>query len=478
MSHAHFLLVLAVSLAPAPVRATATPAADVPSIVSLAPASAIVGANGVKISVNGANFARTSVVRWRGVDRPTTYVSAALLQVDIPAADLTTLGGAQITVFNQGGNGGTSNVLSFIVGNPRPVITAISPTTVAYPGAPLSLVVTGSGFVPTASVRWNGAARPTTYEGPTRLSIQVPTSDLAATGTVQIAVLNPAPLGGTSAAKPFTVAIATPVISALSQTTVPIGAPFTLRVTASNLLPSATVLWNGVARPTTAVSATELSADIPLNDVNSVVPVQVAVQVSAPGTAAPSVSAATSITLVNPAPVITSFTPTRLTLGGPPVQYLVGGSGFLPQSVVTLNGRALAVSGWTHGQLMGLIAAQSPDVVGAATFKIVNPAPGGGSVTKTLSVVAPPPTLSSLIPQSVIAPGSSFTLRVIGANFNSTMRILWRGSALPTTFVSASELRAPVSGSAVVFPRTVDVQIYDSMYGTSAPLTFEVKPQP
>ena len=474
MSHAHLFIVLAVSLAPA--SATRTSLVAVPSIASLSPTSAIIGANGVRLTVNGTNFTRTSVVRWRGVDRPTTYVSATALQADIPAIDLTLLGGAQVTVFNPGGNGGTSNVISFIVGNPRPVITSISPTTVNYPGASLPLVVTGSGFVSTASVRWNGAARPTTYEGPTRLSIQVPATDLDTTGTVQVAVLNPAPLGGTSAAKPFMVTIASPVISALSPTTVPVGTAFALRVTASGLLPSSTVLWNGAARQTTAVSATELTAAIFANDVNAIVPVQVAVQVSAPGTVPPRVSAPRSITLVHPVPAIASFTPTgSLTRGAPPVQFTVTGSGFLSQSLVTLNGRALPIHFRAFGQLAGMIDARSSDALGAATFRIENPAPGGGSVTKSVSVVAPPPTLSSLIPQSVVAPASSFTLRVMGANFNSTMRILWRGNTLPTTFVSSNELSAPVSGSSVVFPRTVDVTVFDPIYGQTAPLNFVVR---
>src|SRR5687768_15679537 len=120
--------VAAIVLAVASSLAATAPAADVPSIASLSPTSAIVGANGLTLTVNGASFARTSVVRWRGIDRPTTYVGANQLTAQIPAADLLAPGSAQVTVFNQGGNGGASNVATFTVGHPIPVVTSIAPT--------------------------------------------------------------------------------------------------------------------------------------------------------------------------------------------------------------------------------------------------------------------------------------------------------------------------------------------------------------
>src|SRR5688500_7106532 len=199
--------VAAVVLAVASSLAAAAPAADVPSIASLSPTSAIVGANGVRLTVNGAGFARTSVVRWKGVDRPTTFVGTGQLQADIPAADLGTLGAAQVTVFNQGGNGGLSNVSSFTVGNPLPVLASVSPSPAMAGGEPFNLVLAGSNFVAGTVVRWNGVARQTTFLSSTRVMASIPASDVATAGTAQIRAFTPAPLGGSSAAVSLAVAV-------------------------------------------------------------------------------------------------------------------------------------------------------------------------------------------------------------------------------------------------------------------------------
>jgi hypothetical protein len=54
-------------------------------------------------------------------------------------------------------------------------------------------------------VRWNGADRPTTYSSATQLTVAVAAADIAAAGTAQVTVFNPAPGGGTSNSLPFTI---------------------------------------------------------------------------------------------------------------------------------------------------------------------------------------------------------------------------------------------------------------------------------
>jgi hypothetical protein len=57
------------------------------------------------------------------------------------------------------------------------------------------------------------------------------------------------------------------VVSKLDPATAPVGgAAFTLTVTGTSFIQGATVLWNGAARTTTFVSATELKAAIPATD--------------------------------------------------------------------------------------------------------------------------------------------------------------------------------------------------------------------
>ena len=92
--------------------------------------------------------------------------------------------------------------------NPVPVLTSVSPTSATVGGAAFTLTVNGSSFVTGSIVRWNGAARTTTYVSSTQLTAAIPAADLASTGAVQVAVANPIPGGGTSSA--ITVTIQSP----------------------------------------------------------------------------------------------------------------------------------------------------------------------------------------------------------------------------------------------------------------------------
>ncbi|MDW8206356.1 MAG: M12 family metallo-peptidase, partial [Chloroherpetonaceae bacterium] len=95
--------------------------------------------------------------------------------------------------------------VNFTLVNPTPVIASITPSRRTQGGAAFTLSVLGSGFVPSSVVRWNGSDRPTTFVSSTRLTANIPASDLATPGTYNITVFNPAPGGGTSVARPFTV---------------------------------------------------------------------------------------------------------------------------------------------------------------------------------------------------------------------------------------------------------------------------------
>ena len=67
------------------------------------------------------------------------------------------------------------------------------------------MTVNGSDFVATSVVRWNGANRTTTFGSATQLTATIPATDIAAAGTAQVTVFNPAPGGGISSAQTFTI---------------------------------------------------------------------------------------------------------------------------------------------------------------------------------------------------------------------------------------------------------------------------------
>ena len=81
--------------------------------------------------------------------------------------------------------------------NPIPVATSAIPAVKAGNGN-FQLTVEGSGFVPGAVVRWNGADRTTIFQSDSVLIADIPASDVAAAGTVAVTVFNPPQGGGTS----------------------------------------------------------------------------------------------------------------------------------------------------------------------------------------------------------------------------------------------------------------------------------------
>jgi hypothetical protein len=62
--------------------------------------------------------------------------------------------------------------------NPTPALTSASPASATAGSGNLVLTVVGSGFVPGAVVRWNGAERTTTFVDSAHLNVAIPASDL------------------------------------------------------------------------------------------------------------------------------------------------------------------------------------------------------------------------------------------------------------------------------------------------------------
>ena len=89
------------------------------------------------------------------------------------------------------------------VPNPIPAVSTLQPNTVVAGDPDFTLTVNGSSFAPGATVQWNGADRPTTFISPTKVSAQIPASDLTVPGIVPVTVSNPIPGGGASGSQPF-----------------------------------------------------------------------------------------------------------------------------------------------------------------------------------------------------------------------------------------------------------------------------------
>ena len=183
----------------------------VPTITGLSSTSALVGASAFTLTVTGSKFIESaSVVRWNGVNRTTTFVSATQLTAAIPATDLTAAGVSPITVFNPAPGGGTSNAMDFTVNNPVPAIVSLSPSSAVSGSAAFTLTVTGTNFVNGSTVRWNGADHTTSFVSATQITAAIPAADVATAGSFNVTVYNATPGGGESNTSAFSVAVPVP----------------------------------------------------------------------------------------------------------------------------------------------------------------------------------------------------------------------------------------------------------------------------
>ena len=78
----------------------------------------------------------------------------------------------------------------------------------------------------TSQVRWNGAARTTTFVNAGQVTAAIPASDIVTAGSAPVTVVTPAPGGGTSNVLTFTISAAAnpvPALTSLAPTSTPAG---------------------------------------------------------------------------------------------------------------------------------------------------------------------------------------------------------------------------------------------------------------
>jgi 6-phosphogluconolactonase len=192
------------------------PPASPPTITALSPNSAAAGGAAFTLTITGTNFVTSSMVNFGGAAPATTFVSSTQLTAAIPAAAIAATGTPAVTVTNPAPGGGTSDPVNFTVTSAGPsgvpTVNGLFPSCVPageqfVDSVDNQLTVSGSNFVSSSVVQWNGTGLPTTLESGsngTVLIAQVPASDIATAGTAAVTVFNPPPGGGSSSSLTFT----------------------------------------------------------------------------------------------------------------------------------------------------------------------------------------------------------------------------------------------------------------------------------
>jgi hypothetical protein len=159
------------------------------------------------------------------------------------------------------------------------------------------------------------------------------------------------------------------------------------------------------------------------------------------------------------------------------------GSNFVQGSEIEWNGTPLATLYVSTSSLTAPLS--SSDVQTAATIQIsvVNPASAGGRVSNALPLLIsaqvspnPVPVVSSLSPASAATGSVALTVTVTGSGFVAGSTVDWNGTALTSSYVSATTLTAqvPASDLAAAGSGTITVVNPTPGGGTSNGATFSV----
>jgi len=175
----------------------------------------------------------------------------------------------------------------------------------------------------------------------------------------------------------------------------------------------------------------------------------------ASGIAAPSTWA---WSLLGTAPTITSLNPDKVTAGGPPFTLTIFGEGFQDGAVAYWGPTALSTTYVTPNQLTAQVGASLFATSGYPLIVVAN-ADTLASDPVILPVENPLPFISHLSPSQLGVGSGGFTLSVIGTNFIDGARIVWNGAALETTFISSSQLQAPITADELEEARQVNVLV-------------------
>jgi uncharacterized delta-60 repeat protein len=436
-----------------------------PAISGLSPSEAVQGGGQFGLSVTGSNFANGSVVRWNGVALGTTFESVTSLTATVPASDLVAVSTVSITVSNPGNITSTARPFAVV---PPPSITGLSPPSAGQGGGPYTLNVIGTDFLDGCTVLWNGTGLSTSFVNATLVMATIPAANLVQTGSASITVNDPGNIA--SNAKTFTIVVP-PAITGLSPSyALEGGGQFSLSVTGSNFINGSMVLWNETALATTFVSATNLTATVPADDL---------VQ---PGTASITVSNSEDVTSnaqtfpILAQPEITGLSPASASKGGGQFILTVTGANFLSGSLVLWDGTALKTVFVNAAILTATVPTSELATVGSASISVSNPENVTSSPQPFRVVI--PPSITGLSPSSALNAGAPLALTVTGSNFSAGYFVFWNGAALSTAFVSATTLTATIPAADLLVPRTASVTVGDGSIVTSNAETFTVVEQP
>ena len=405
-----------------------------PAISSVTPAAIGAGAADTVFTISGTGLLASTALQVNGAAHAATTVNGTQLTFTLSAGELASAANLSVRLVNPQPGGGSTDTSIIAVQNPAPSIAAANPGTLLAGSDATTVILTGTGFVKASTVQVNGAAHASSYVSPTEIDVLFPASELAASGTLALTVANAQPGGGNSAGASIPVNNPVPAITALSPANIETGAADTVvTISGTGFLPITTLQVDGAARSVSYVSGKQLGVKFAAAELTKASTFSLNLTNAAPGGGT---SKATPLYVGAPSPVITSLSPASLPVGSAATTLTINGTGFLPTSTVQYGSSLRTNVTYVNSTQLSL-PLSTTDFANDGTYNVlvINPAASGGvSRAAAFTVQAKTPSITSVTPNSLVVAGGPYTISVAGNNLTINSKILWNGTAIPTTY--------------------------------------------
>lgn len=330
---------------------------------------------------------------------PTFDVGTQTVSWAVYGASLQTYGTYTLEVTNPAPGGGTATYPLFTLQqpqNPSPSISSVSGSNPSV-GASYFGNVAGSGFMYGAQLRVLGPNSQIYSLGniangdANSFSINFTPTQF---GSYTLEITNPAPGGGVATYPLFTINYSAPQINSLNPASIQAGSGgFTLTLDGWYFYSGVTQFaFNGQTIYPTSITYGSATFTIPASYITNAGTYSITATNPAPGGGTGSRTfTVTAPVIQNPAPAINTVSGSNPCLG---CSYFatVYGSGFIAESQVSILDPNGSVVGSSNLNVPGQSISMNftPSLYGTYTVRVVNPAPGGGTVTYPLFTLSPP----------------------------------------------------------------------------------------
>ena len=358
-----------------------------------------------------------------------------------------------------------------------PTILLLDPGGVPTGQGFFPLSVYGDGFTTGAAINWNGEPRQTFSPNPKVLWTEIPAADVATAGTARITVTLPD--GSVSRPATFTIGQAIEPamgLEALSPDHGTAGGDTTeVTVTGSGFVPGTSLFLDFGTVPTAFVSSTTLRATVPAEFLATQRIVDARVGIEGFWFS----SEATSWEVQAAAPVVSGLSPAGAGAGSGDLELRVSGSGFIPASVVLVNGAERPTTVLSNTELLTTLTETDLASPRTLVIGVRTPAPGGGtSPPIDFPVTSEPPLLSELPLLGLTAGRPGVTLVVHGQHFTPGTVVEWNGAERATTYRNGRRLFASISPVDLAVPGTATIRVRTPGFPATATRSITIHPEP